>query len=194
MKHRDELVMEKNIFKRILGQEDGFVLVLALLVLVVLSVMGVASIQNSTIELQIAGNERVAAVNLFNAEGSANEAARKVLNEKDNKILLPALNETPASDDLIRTSADDATIQTADKKNLDTNADDKIDTSDNFADASIDAVAEAGTTLKNVVTLNIIPSGSSLGLDTTRVYDYVAYGYAESSGKAIVKLGLKKRF
>ena len=52
-------------------QEEGFILVLCLLVIVVLSIIGVTSVRNTTMELQIAGNDRVHKKTFYEAEGGA---------------------------------------------------------------------------------------------------------------------------
>ncbi len=175
--------------------EDGFVLVIALVMLLVLTMIGVSGIKNSTIELKIAGNERGAAVNFYAAEGACFEGARKVLDEDDTEVLLPAISEVTLDPTaLIRESHDDESVETGDIKNLDTNNDGKIDYNDNFSISSFDGAMS--NRLRNVATLNVIPSGSSLALGASRLYDYTVYGLSEdtSNGKAIIKVGTKKRF
>jgi Tfp pilus assembly protein PilX len=54
--------------KSITGNEDGFVLVLAMLIMVVLIIIGVSSIRTSQTELEIAGNERVHKQTFYDAE------------------------------------------------------------------------------------------------------------------------------
>ncbi len=175
--------------------QDGFVLVIALVMLLVLTMIGVSGIKNSTIELKIAGNERGAAVNFYAAEGACLEGARKVLDEDDTDVLLPAVTEaTLLPTALIREANADESVETGDMRNLDTSGDGKIDHNDNFSISSFDG--DIGNTVRNVATLNVIPSGSSLALGASRLYDYSVYGLSEdtSNGKAIIKVGTKKRF
>ncbi|MEW6518817.1 MAG: PilX N-terminal domain-containing pilus assembly protein [Thermodesulfobacteriota bacterium] len=56
----------KNISKK----EQGFVLIASLLILLILVIIGVAATTNTTIEVQIAGNEKVHKETFYNAEGS----------------------------------------------------------------------------------------------------------------------------
>lgn len=51
-----------------LKNEDGFILVLGMSILVVLTLLGTSAIKNSVIDLKIAGNEREAAQNFFVAD------------------------------------------------------------------------------------------------------------------------------
>jgi hypothetical protein len=48
--------------------EKGFVLVTSLLILVILTMLGIAATRNTSIELQIAGNDRVHKVTFYSAE------------------------------------------------------------------------------------------------------------------------------
>jgi len=51
--------------------EQGFVLVAALLVMLVLTILGISTTTNTTIELQIAGNDKVSKITFYEAEGGA---------------------------------------------------------------------------------------------------------------------------
>ncbi|MHB1349583.1 MAG: pilus assembly PilX family protein [Desulfobulbaceae bacterium] len=51
--------------------EDGFVLVMALLVMLVLTIIGIAATTNTSIELQIAGNDKVHKRTFYEAEAGA---------------------------------------------------------------------------------------------------------------------------
>ena len=61
-------------------QEDarGFVLVLALLMLLVVTLIGVNAIDTSTFENQISGNNRVSTEAFYVAEAGINEAAGRL--------------------------------------------------------------------------------------------------------------------
>lgn len=50
-------------------RENGFVLVTALLIMLVLSIIGIATTTNTSIELQIAGNDKVHKTTFYEAEG-----------------------------------------------------------------------------------------------------------------------------
>ncbi len=63
------------------NNEDGFVLIVSLLILMVLIVLGIAATNTTTVELQIVGNEKVAKDNFYKAEAAAYEAAQLLENE-----------------------------------------------------------------------------------------------------------------
>ncbi len=65
------MVRNREILRR---NEQGFVLVIALIVLLVATVVGVFAIQNTSIDTKISGNERIATL-LFNAADAGADAA-----------------------------------------------------------------------------------------------------------------------
>ena len=73
---------------RPLGNEDGSVLVVALLMMVFLSLLGLSSTTTSSIELQIAGNDRSYKQNLYRAEAAAMEAVQRLENETSEQVLV----------------------------------------------------------------------------------------------------------
>ena len=64
-----------------LKNEDGTVLVVALLILVFLTLIGIAITATVEVEIQIAGNERLYKKNLYNAEGASMECAQRMEEE-----------------------------------------------------------------------------------------------------------------
>jgi len=62
--------------KKQFGNEDGFVLVISLLILLILVIIGVAATTNTSIELQIAGNEKVHKQTFYQADGGAEMGIR----------------------------------------------------------------------------------------------------------------------
>ncbi|WP_207680012.1 pilus assembly PilX family protein [Desulfonema magnum] len=61
-----------------LTNEDGFVLVVAMIMLVFLSLLGVAATNTSSLEIQIAANERTYKKNFYKAEAALREAMQKI--------------------------------------------------------------------------------------------------------------------
>ncbi len=51
-------------------KHDGFILVVCMLILVVLSIIGIATVKNTTVELQSAGNDNLNKKTLYGAEAS----------------------------------------------------------------------------------------------------------------------------
>jgi hypothetical protein len=66
--------------KRLLKNEDGSVLVIAIIMLVLLTALGISATTTSTIEIQIAGNQRTYKQNLYQAEAAAMEVAQRIEN------------------------------------------------------------------------------------------------------------------
>lgn len=65
----DLKTMRKDI--NTIDNENGFVLVAALLIMLVLTIIGIAATTNTSIELQIAGNDKVHKTTFYKAEGGA---------------------------------------------------------------------------------------------------------------------------
>lgn len=66
-------MMDKN---KIMANESGFVLVTALLILLILLVIGIAATTTSTIDIQIAANEKMRQQAFYQADGGAELASR----------------------------------------------------------------------------------------------------------------------
>ncbi len=62
----------------VLKNEEGVVLVIALLMLLILTVIGISSISSSFFETKISGNERLGSVALYAAEGGVNVGISRV--------------------------------------------------------------------------------------------------------------------
>lgn len=73
-----KLKMNKLMIKG--NNEEGFVLIIALMIMVVLTVIGIAATFNTTTELQIAGNDRIHKETFYDADGGT-EFATEVLEQ-----------------------------------------------------------------------------------------------------------------
>jgi len=77
----------KNIKNRcMLKSEDGSVLVIAMIMLVLLTLIGISAITTSTIEVQISANERIYKMNLCVAEGASMECIQRLRGNEGNDI------------------------------------------------------------------------------------------------------------
>ena len=165
-----------------LSNEDGSVLILALLILAFLSIIGVSATTTSTIEVQIAGNDRTFKRNFYKAEAGAMEAAQRLENETDTNVLT---NRTP-----VYLTAFDSTADMTLSSNWDyddTGGNDNAET----ANASIDP---NGTTYFSIVDKGIA-DGSSLSLGSSNLHEYTIYGlYKSTDGESLVEVGYRKRF
>ncbi len=167
------MFLKKNIFA---NDEKGFALIIVLLILSLMTVIGIASTNTTNIELQIAGNEKLIVQNFYNAEAEAMKSAQYIYNIDDESILL-AQNGNSIS----TANNNDITDSNQDLDNLDINNDGIINSDDVNA-------------TEKIVLLGVT-SGNSLGLGSSRLYDYVAYGLSkQNNGIKAIAIGVKKRF
>jgi Tfp pilus assembly protein PilX len=78
MKTRPSRKEEKMKQQVLLNNEDGSIIVIVLIVLMLVTMMGVSSTTTSTIEIQIAGNEKNYKENFYTAEAAAMEAMQRM--------------------------------------------------------------------------------------------------------------------
>ena len=67
--------------------EDGSVLIVALMILMILTMIGIIATSSTQFELRIAGNENVYKQNLYKADGAAMGGAQMLENEPDTNQL-----------------------------------------------------------------------------------------------------------
>jgi len=95
---------------KIKGNEEGFALVLALMFMVVLTIIGIAATTNTSLELQIAGNEKVHKKTFYAAEAGA-VLSTEILEQNLNCVTGFVANVSPdaglpsAADDQLRVYA-----------------------------------------------------------------------------------------
>lgn len=88
------------------ANEDGSVVVLALIVLMLLTMVGTSATNTSTLEIQVAGNERHYKQNFYKAEAAALQASQ-FINNSDTHTETWMLDETFAHTYSPRTNFDD---------------------------------------------------------------------------------------
>ncbi len=160
-----------------LSNEEGSVLILALIMLVLLTMIGISATTTSMIETRIAGNERVYKRNFYAAEAAVMQGAQNMeqtdlQNPRPTWLgLLGAVNEP---DDIRLTS---------------------------FWDTSLDPLPQASV-IPN--TLFVATSrgyaggaqGTSLAMGTSKVHTYSVFGRCQpsNSGPTIIEIGYRKAF
>jgi Tfp pilus assembly protein PilX len=151
--------------------EDGSVMVVSLMMLVLLTIIGVSAITTSNVELQISGNERVHRENLYNAEGSGMHAAQ-------------VMQDT----DLVNNSF-------AWLKEVDDPFDESTDIpDDNYWDNTNSQSSASANTRFSAVSEGVV-SGDSLDMSVSTVHSYIIYGRSnQKNGLVVVKLGYRKPF
>ncbi len=88
--------------KRHLQNENGTVMVIALLLMAILTILGISAINMSNVDLMIASNERQYKQNFYRAEAAANEAVQLLDDaDADNLMLDDPAKFTWLNDDAI---------------------------------------------------------------------------------------------
>ncbi len=153
----------------ILNNEDGYFLILAtLMILVLLTIMGVAASRTASTEITVAANEMVYQRNFYLAEGALMEAVDILSNSTDLAENPPDWYETVAG---VLTEA---------------NVQDYWD-----AGAEISTVDDSGNT-RFVAGVEGAGAGSSLGVNSPTVRAIGVYGRCEQNGVTMIKVGYLK--
>jgi len=171
-----------------IGREDGFVLVLSLMVLVVLTLLGISATDTSIIEVQIAGNDNVAKMLFYNAESAAHEAAQRLQNERDENKLKAARTPFVWLSEETKTQALLA--------GGDSNWNSSVAENSKISGANANTTTELAALDYGVVKGE---QGSSLKITESRVYFYKLLGRAvhsdpHNSREKIIEIGYKKRY
>jgi type IV pilus assembly protein PilX len=160
-----------------LKNEDGIVVVAALLILVLLTIMGISANRISNTEIQISGNELIYQQHLYRAEGATMEAVERLEISADPKTAgLTWLDTVPDS-----VTQDE--IQNWQFGGSPSPAFAVID-EPGLADVDYIAVSEG------------IAAGSSLDIGSSKVHQYTIYGRSAqpNRGTTVVQVGFLKAF
>ena len=172
-----------NITSR-MKNEEGSVLVIALVMLVLLTLLGIYAATTTEIELQIAGNERIYKRNLYTAESAAMECAQ---NMETVPVLDPAL--VPWLNPINSVTRDNARTDGFWVTN------DPNPNNINSAVASVDA--------NNNATYMAVDQGiavtSSLDMTKSNVHEYQIYGRWRDAakpqeGRGLIAIGYRRAF
>ena len=161
----------------LLKSEEGSAMLVALMILMVLTIIGVSSSNTTTVELQIVRNDGIYKQNLYLAEAAAQEAIQNIWNiSRSDPILLEKRAPVWLN-----------TIDMADIDNWDDDGADGDDTalvSSTDPDASL-AVVDAG-----------IAAGGSLDISAeTNAHDFAVFGLGKgSNGRVFIEIGYRDRF
>jgi hypothetical protein len=156
--------------------EQGSVIIVALVMLVLLTIIGMSASTTSEIEMLIAGNERVYKQNFYRAEATAMEAVQLMENDPgDPKDLGWVLDEADLPDTM---------------SNFVTNLESTLTFSG--------VTAHSSPALSNAEFLSLsygVVAGGSLDMSKSKVYEYSVYGRSDQNrGLGMVKLGYRKAF
>ncbi|RJQ64144.1 MAG: hypothetical protein C4530_02570 [Desulfobacteraceae bacterium] len=175
---------KERIRKAYIDNENGSVLVIALVMLAFISLLGISVTTTSTTEVQIAGNDRIYKQNVYKAEAAAMEGAQRIENETSKQVLMRATPTAWLSDSDSMTTPTTADSWDHDGEGGNDNS--------QAADASIDS---EGNTYFSVVDRGIAPGGSLSMGGGTQLHEYAVYGfYNGTQGQVLVEIGYRKRF
>jgi hypothetical protein len=160
-----------------LNNEEGSVLILALIMLVLLTLIGISATTTSTIETRIAGNERLYKRNLYSAEAAAMQCAQNM--EQTN-----LQNPKPAWLGLIGSVNEPDDIRLT-----------------SFWETPVDPIPQAAVipdTLFVATSQGLArgTQGTSLDMTKSNVHAYSVYGRCKpsNSGPTIIEIGYRKAF
>jgi hypothetical protein len=157
-------------------REGGTILPIALVLLLLLTMIGIAATMTSEVEIRIAGNEVAYKENFYYAEGSAMAGVQMLENETDITLLK------------------DLSLHWLHGSLPDTN----ISSDTNWSPENANPALEEGDGYTGYVAVyqGIDPGGSlDIGGVTTNLHQYTIYGRsAQKNGEAIIEVGYKKRF
>lgn len=176
--------MKKIIIHNPLSNEHGSTLLVALLMLTILTVIGLASINTSSIEIQIAGNERIYRQNINLAESAASHIAKEITNMDGN-------GQDPQSDyeDLFPSTSTLSWISSQTTSFFDNPNQWDSDGSNNDDNAG----SNASGSYRYAANYLGKQSGSSLNPGALSVNLYSIYGISENNGgTALIQMGCKK--
>jgi hypothetical protein len=158
----------------LLINEEGSVIVITLMVLVLLTIVGMASINTANTEIEIAGAELIFQRNFYLAEGAAMQAVRWLDNKPVTATDPPWMEMTPGA-------LNGGTI------------DDYWAGSEAILPQTCDAIDADGDTLF-IAADEGVAAGSSLDVSKTKLHDITIYGRSQKRGVAEIRLGYRKAF
>jgi Tfp pilus assembly protein PilX len=160
-----------------LKNENGVVLVAAILILVLLTIVGVVSTNISNTEIKTAFNEIVYQQNLYRAEGATMEAVELLDGIADPKTSPPSWLE-PDLDQITNADINDNAFWQSGLSGTMPQASSSVD------DTNFVVVSEG------------IVSGTSLGMGSSKVHAYSVFGRSAppNRGATIIEIGYLKAF
>lgn len=167
-----------------LKNEDGSVIVMAMIILVLLTLIGISSTDNTVIEGQIVRSEALYRQNLYRAEAGVIELAQIM---EDNDITFAStytwLTDAVAAPDMTVVANWDWSGGGGTNAQVSNNLDDPGDLNSVTAQAAV---------------ANGIAGGSSMSMTGgSNLYDYVVCGLFDSTtnqGRKLIAMGYRKRF
>lgn len=173
----------KNIVNRCMPEsEDGSVLVIAMIMLVLLTLIGISAITTSTIEVQISANERIYKMNLCVAEGASMECIQRLENGGEE------MKEMTSTRDIWLIAEDNST-----RSGVSVPGANNIIDPDNWrlGISCLEAMLEPNS--RFMAFYGGIAEGGSLDMTKPSVYEYRVFGRStRNDGLVIIGVGYRK--
>ena len=163
--------MENN---SLLANEDGSIIIIVLVVLMLVTMMGISATTTSTIEMQIADNEKRYKGNFYTAEAAVMEGMQRI-------------DMAPAEELKLNQPTTLSWINTANYA---------VDVNDPTDVAANARVASSGNGIY-YATNQGFTTGTSLGMTgTSQLYTFAVHGVVDrgTRGRSHIELGYKRRF
>jgi len=161
----------------ILKNEEGSVIVMALIVLVALTMIGIISTDNTVVELQIVRNETIYRQNFYRAESAVIDGAQ-VMEDTNLTVAIPWIQTLATAPDMEDVSNWDLTVGTGNAQ-----------LSNNMNKPLANEASYAAVFIKKI--------GSKKMTSPTSLYLYHVYGLFNSTsgqGRSMIRMGYNKRF
>jgi Tfp pilus assembly protein PilX len=169
-------VQKMRLTRFLRNDESGSAIVLAIMILVIVSIIGIESSNTSSLEVQIASAERDAKINFYRAEGAAMEAAQRVQN---------AIADDLRSRAAVWLNGDAVDLEDTAQWNYDNSG-----TDDTAEQSTIDANAFYGVIDAGITARTSLDMTQLSQLHTFRVFGR----YVATNQGSFVEMGYRKRF
>ena len=169
------MAMKMNLY--LLRNEEGSVLLVAIMILILLTLIGFAATNTTSIEISISGNEKVYKQNFYMADGAVSEAIQRIQNEN----IPDQLRAGVTSYKWINSCSDlDSTAWGNDGQGG------TVNSATSGLGSSFE-VFDGGIAGGN--------SASSIKMTSSSVHEYLIYGRsAVNNAQTVIEAGFKKRF
>lgn len=169
-----------------LQNEEGFVLIVSLMMLVVLMIIGIAATNTTTIELQISGNDKSSTQTFYQAEAVTVEAMQ-IFSSIDDLADAPAWM-LPSGTGVFPAGAAAAAECTAMRDNASW-------TGDEDGDGTLNSNPSAAVDGEMITVHRGVVAGGSLDLGSARLNSFDVYGRSQlNNGTTIIKTSFRKAY
>ena len=182
--------------RRLTDPEEGSVLIIALIMIVLLTIIGISASKTSEIEIMIAGNERVAKENFYLAEGSVRRSVM-ILENTDLKNSAPywLLTDDVPGDGLTEFKTGGSTLPASVGAANILAVEDQISGATNWTDTFSQSLADMNGDARCIALKKGLAGQTSAKATGPLPYDHVVYGKSDyKGGLGLVAVGYRKAY